>query len=80
MPIAGPGCDALPPVLPSGRRATLLSGALDGRHHHRERTSRRHRDRVRAINDGVSAFGAKADVRWSPRNFAPFGPRRTSTS
>ena len=24
---------------------------------------------VRAINDGLSAFGAKADVRWSPQNF-----------
>jgi len=34
------------------------------------RLSRHHRDTVRAINDRVSAFGAKADVRWSPRNFA----------
>ena len=41
---------------PPGRRAS-------------PRLSRHHRDTVRAINDGVSAFGAKADVRWSPRNF-----------
>ena len=34
------------------------------------RASRHHRDTARAINDGLSAFGAKADVRWSPRNFA----------
>jgi hypothetical protein len=25
---------------------------------------------ARAINDGLSAFGTTADVRWSPRNFA----------
>jgi hypothetical protein len=41
------------------------------RHHHVERASvtartasRHHRDTVRAINDGVSAFEAKADMRW----------------
>jgi hypothetical protein len=30
---------------------------------HRERISRHHRDTVRAINDAMSAFEAKADVR-----------------
>jgi len=32
--------------------------------------SRHHRDMVRAVSYGTSAFGVKADVRWSLRNFA----------
>jgi hypothetical protein len=51
MPIVGPGC----------RNASARVRRLVGepRHHRqRSRASRHHRDTVRAINDGVSAFGA----------------------
>jgi hypothetical protein len=46
----------------SRHRANVTTQAAGGAH--RERTSRHHHDTARAINDGVSAFGAKADVRW----------------
>ena len=37
----------------AGREPELAAGGA-----HRERTSRHHRDTARAVNDGVSAFGA----------------------
>jgi hypothetical protein len=54
-----------PPKDPADRlrRAAIVGGppSRDG-HRPRSRASRRHRYIVRAINDGVSAFGAKADI------------------
>lgn len=60
MPIAGPGCRN------ASARVRLVGEAALPRQ--RSRASR-HRDTVRG-NQQLSAFGAKAEVRWSPRNFA----------
>jgi hypothetical protein len=62
-------CGRAFPALWGPLHSTLASVAEADGPRQPSRASRRHRDTVRAINDGVSAFGAKADIPPQGRNF-----------
>ena len=71
-------CGRVVPAPSDALQSTLATILADGRHlaegrHRRTVTAsvaHHHRDTVRAINEGKSAFVAKSDVRWKRRNFA----------
>jgi hypothetical protein len=74
-------CRAVPPeevtfTVPQPQTSLEMSLAAGGGYW--ERTSRHHRDTVRAINDGMSAFDAKARRAVVTPEFRSFYPKRTS--